>query len=116
LKSRFLGSALTTAALVGAALTGTVAGAGAASAASLPRDCSKAIVNVKAKETVNVRTSPKTSATAVGIWGKGRTGALCNDGKAYKGGSYTACGKKSNLWLYGGDKKTGWVPKTCINW
>ncbi|MFF7095996.1 hypothetical protein ACFY9A_26920 [Streptomyces rubradiris] len=116
MKPRFLGSALTTAVLVGTALAGTVAGAGSASAASLPKDCGKAIVNVKAKETVNVRTSPKTSATAVGIWGKGRKGTICNDGKAYKGGSYKACGKKSDLWYYGGEKKTGWVPKTCVNW
>ncbi|MEV6809749.1 hypothetical protein ACH4NF_23840 [Streptomyces sp. NPDC017248] len=116
MKLKSLGTALTTAALVGTALTGSVAVAGTASAASLPRDCSKAIINVKAKETVNVRTSPKTTATAVGIWGKGAKGEVCNDGKASKGGSYTACGKKSNLWYYGGDKKTGWVPKTCINW
>ncbi|MBL1105638.1 hypothetical protein JK361_13755 [Streptomyces sp. 5-8] len=116
MKLKYLGTALGTAALIGTALTGTIATAGTASAASLPRDCSKAIVNVKAKETVNVRTSPKTSATAVGIWGKGKKGTVCNDGKAYKGGSYKACGKKSNLWYYGGDKKTGWVPKTCINW
>ncbi|MFI9242418.1 hypothetical protein ACIGXF_07480 [Streptomyces sp. NPDC053086] len=116
MKLKSLGTALTTAALIGTALTGAVATAGTASAASLPHDCSKAIVNVKAKETVNVRTSPKTTATAVGIWGKGKKGAVCNDGKAYKGGSYKACGKSSNLWYYGGDKKTGWVPKTCINW
>ncbi|MEV6937530.1 hypothetical protein AB0N19_24590 [Streptomyces sp. NPDC051132] len=70
MKLKSLGTALTTAALVGTALTGSVAVAGTASAASLPRDCSKAIINVKAKETVNVRTSPKTTATAVGIWGR----------------------------------------------
>ncbi|MEU3859080.1 hypothetical protein AB0F03_17175 [Streptomyces sp. NPDC028722] len=116
MKLKSLGTALTTVALIGTALTGAVATAGTAAAATLPRDCSKAIVNVKAKETVNVRTSPKTTATAVGIWGKGKKGGVCNDGKAYKGGSYTACGKKSNLWYYGGDKKDGWVPKTCINW
>ncbi|GAB2722531.1 hypothetical protein [Streptomyces bullii] len=110
-----LRTAVATAVVIGTALTGTVATAGTASAAP-PQDCSKAIVNVKAKETVNVRTAPKTTATAVGIWGKGKKGTICNDGKAYKGGSYTACGKKSNMWYYGGEKKTGWVPKTCINW
>jgi hypothetical protein len=114
LKLKSLGTALATAALIGTALTGTVATAGTAAAATLPTDCSKALVNVKPKETVNVRTSPKTSATAVGIWAKGAKGAVCNDGKSYKGGSYTACGKTSNQWLYGGDTKNGWVPKTCF--
>ncbi|GGW34836.1 hypothetical protein [Streptomyces caelestis] len=115
MKFKSLGTAATAAALFATALTGTVAAAGTAAAAP-PKDCSKAIVNVKAKETVKVRTSPKTSATALGIWGKGKRGGICNDGKAYKGGSYTACGKKSNMWYYGGDKVNGWVPKTCINW
>jgi hypothetical protein len=115
MKFKSLGTAATSIALFATALTGTVATAGTAAAAP-PKDCSKAIVNVKAKETVKVRTSPKTSATALGIWGKGKRGGICNDGKAYKGGSYTACGKKSNMWYYGGDKVNGWVPKTCINW
>ncbi|KUN08299.1 hypothetical protein AQI95_07875 [Streptomyces yokosukanensis] len=116
MKLKSLGTALTTAALIGTALTGVVATAGTAAAANPPQDCSRSIVNVPAKETVNVRTSPKTTATAIGIWGKGKKGGLCNDGKAYKGGSYKACGKTSNMWLYGGDKKTGWVPATCIKW
>jgi len=113
MKLKSLGTALTTAALIGTALSAT---AGTAYAANPPQDCSKAIINIKAKETVNVRKSPKTSATALGIWGKGKKGGVCNDGKAYKGGSYTACGKTSNMWYYGGDTVDGWVPKTCINW
>ncbi|MFE1247658.1 hypothetical protein [Streptomyces sp. NPDC058735] len=83
------GTTATSAALFTTALSGTVATAGTASAA--PQDCSRAIVNVKAKETV--RSAPKKTATALGIWGKGKRGAVCNDGKACKGGSYTACGK-----------------------
>ncbi|WP_369364976.1 hypothetical protein AB5L52_17785 [Streptomyces sp. CG4] len=121
MKLKSLGSALTTAALVGTALTGVVATAGTATAgtaaaANPPQDCSRYIINVPAKETVNVRTAPRTSATAIGIWAKGKKGALCNTGKAYKGGSYKACGKTSTMWLYGGDKSTGWVPATCISW
>ncbi|MFD8230706.1 hypothetical protein ACFV20_02210 [Streptomyces sp. NPDC059696] len=115
MKFTSLGTAASALALFATALTGTVAAAGTAAAAP-PKDCSKAIVNVKAKETVNVRSAPKTSATALGIWGKGKKGGICNDGKSFKGGSYTACGKTSNQWYYGGDKVNGWVPKTCINW
>ncbi|MER6549287.1 hypothetical protein [Streptomyces sp. NPDC001250] len=121
MKLKSLGSTLTTAALVGTALTGVVATAGTATAgtaaaANPPQDCSSVIINVPAKETVNVRTAPRTSATAIGIWAKNKKGALCNTGKAYKGGSYKACGKTSTMWLYGGDKSTGWVPATCISW
>ncbi|MFB7505939.1 hypothetical protein [Streptomyces broussonetiae] len=117
MKLKSLGSALTTVALVGTALTGVVATAGTAAAANPPQNRCKPIVNVPAKETVNVRTSPRTTATAVGIWARGKKGAPCDDGKACKGGSYKACGKStSNTWLYGGDKKTGWVPATCIKW
>ncbi|MEU0387553.1 hypothetical protein [Streptomyces chartreusis] len=114
MRFKSLGTAATSIALFATALTGTVATAGTAAAA--PQDCSEAIVNVEAKETVNVRSAPKKTATALGIWGKGKRGGICNDGKAYKGGSYTACGKTSNMWYYGGDKVNGWVPKTCINW
>ncbi|KPI16634.1 hypothetical protein OK074_8367 [Actinobacteria bacterium OK074] len=114
MKLKSLGTALATAALLGATVTGVVATAGTAAAATLPKDCSKTLYPVKPKKTVNVRTSPKTTATAIGIWAKGKGGAICNDGKSYKGGSYTACGKTSNQWYYGGDTKTGWVPKTCV--
>ncbi|WP_405870041.1 MULTISPECIES: hypothetical protein [unclassified Streptomyces] len=117
MKLKSLGSALTTVVLVGTALTGTVALAGTASAAT--PDCSSAIVGVKAKQSVKIRKSAKTSATALGVWGKGAKGGLCNDGKAYTGGTYTACGKTSNKWLYGGPNSSnveGWIPKACINW
>ncbi|MCX5050450.1 MULTISPECIES: hypothetical protein [unclassified Streptomyces] len=117
MKFRSLGTALATAALIGTALTGTVATAGMAAAATTP-DCSSALTNVKPKETVNLRSSPKTSATALGTWGKGAKGGICtSDGKPVKGGSYTACGKTSDKWFYGGPDSSsveGWVPATCL--
>ncbi|GHD12291.1 hypothetical protein GCM10010313_36350 [Streptomyces violarus] len=117
LKLKSLGTALTTAALIGTALTGAVATAGTAAAATKP-DCSSALVNVKPKATVNLRSSPKSSATALGTWGKGQKGGVCfGDRKPTKGGSYTACGKTSNKWYFGGPNSTskeGWVPATCL--
>jgi hypothetical protein len=117
LKFKSLGTALTTAALIGTALTGAVATAGTASAVTKP-DCSSALTNVKPKETVNLRSAPKTSAKALGVWGKGKKGAICtSNGKPVKGGSYKACGKKSDKWFYGGPNSTsveGWVPATCL--
>jgi hypothetical protein len=114
LKLKSLGTALTTAALIGTALTGA---AGTASAATQP-DCSSSLVNIKPKESVKMRTSPKTSATALGVWGKGKKGGVCfGDRKPATGGSYTACGKTSNKWYYGGPNSTsveGWVPATCL--
>ncbi|MDH6217525.1 hypothetical protein [Streptomyces pseudovenezuelae] len=120
MKLKALGTAAAAVALVGTTLTGGVAVAqttarpAAVSAAALPTDCSKVLSPIKPKESVNIRTSPKTSATAIGVWPKGKGGAICNDGKSYKGGSYTACGKTSDQWYYGGyGSKTGWVTKTC---
>ena len=118
MKLKSLGTALTTAALIGTAITGAVATAGTAAAAPTP-DCSSVLTNTKPKETVNIRSAPKTSATALGTWGKGKKGSICTtDGKPVKGGTYTACGKKSNGWFYGGpygsDVSSGWVPATCI--
>ncbi|MFI7402672.1 hypothetical protein ACIBW9_19785 [Streptomyces sp. NPDC049541] len=114
MKLKSLGTALTTVALIGTAITGT---AGTAAAASAP-DCTSALVNIKPKETVNIRSAHTTSATALGTWGKGKKGSICTtDGKPVKGGTYTACGKKSNGWFYGGpygSDISGWVPATCI--
>ncbi|MGW2566721.1 hypothetical protein [Streptomyces sp. NPDC001537] len=74
--------------------------------------------SLRAKETVNIRSAHTTSATALGTWGKGKKGSICTtDGKPVKGGTYTACGKKSNGWFYGGpygSDISGWVPATCI--
>jgi hypothetical protein len=117
LKLNSLGTALTTAALIGTALTGAVATAGTAAAATKP-DCSSSLINVKPKETVNIRSAPKTSAKALGTWGKGKKGGVCfGDRKPVTGGSYKACGKKSNKWYFGGPNSTnveGWVPATCL--
>ncbi|GHE89217.1 hypothetical protein GCM10018785_65500 [Streptomyces longispororuber] len=118
MKSRLLGPALATAAIAATTLGVAAVEAPSAAAAAKP-NCHSAIINVPAKETVKIRTSPRTSATAIGVWGKGKKGALCSDGKSFKGGSYKACGKKSNLWLYGGpnsSSKEGYVPRTCIKW
>ncbi|SDN04216.1 hypothetical protein SAMN04487981_103358 [Streptomyces sp. cf386] len=113
MKFKSLGTALTTAALIGTALTGT---AGTASAATA--DCSSSLVNVKPKESVNLRSQPKTSATALGVWGKGKPGGVCfGDRGPTTGGSYTACGKTSNKWYFGGPNSSsveGWVPATCL--
>ncbi|PPS78104.1 MULTISPECIES: hypothetical protein [Streptomyces] len=117
MKLKSLGTALTTAALIATALTGTVATAGTAAAATQP-DCSSALTNVKPKATVNLRSQPKTSSTALGTWGKGQNGGICFGGsKPVTGGSYTACGKSSNKWYFGGPNSTsveGWVPATCL--
>ncbi|MFJ5099865.1 hypothetical protein [Streptomyces sp. NPDC088554] len=82
-------------------------------------DCSKAIVGVKAKESVKIRKTRSTSATALGLWVKGGKGGLCNDGKATTGATYTLCGKTSNKWYWGGPNSSdidGWIPSTCVNW
>jgi hypothetical protein len=117
MKFTSLGTAATAIALFATALTGTVATAGTAAAATKP-DCSSALVNVKPKATVNLRSAPKTSSTALGTWGKGQKGGVCfGDGKPTTGGSYTACGKTSNKWYFGGPNSTskeGWVPATCL--
>ena len=109
-----LGTAASAIALLATALTGTVATAGTAVAATKP-DCSSALTNVKPKATVNLRSQPKTSSTALGTWGKG---GICFGGsKPVTGGSYTACGKTSNKWYFGGPNSTsveGWVPATCL--
>ncbi|MEU7717560.1 hypothetical protein [Streptomyces tibetensis] len=117
MKFKSLGAALTTAALIGTALTATVATAGTAAAVTKPA-CNSALTNVKPKATVNLRSQPKTSSTALGTWGKGQAGGICFDGsKPVAGGSYTACGKTSNKWYFGGPNSTsveGWVPATCL--
>ncbi|MCL8016699.1 hypothetical protein [Streptomyces sp. AS02] len=117
MKLKSLGTALTTAALMATALTGAVATAGTASAATKP-DCSSSLVNVKPKESVNLRSEPKKGATALGVWGKGKPGGVCfGDRKPVTGGSYTACGKTSDKWYFGGPNSTeveGWVPATCL--
>jgi uncharacterized protein YgiM (DUF1202 family) len=117
MKFQSLGTAATAMALFATALTGTVATAGTAAAATKP-DCSSALTNVKPKATVNLRSQPKTSSTALGTWGKGKAGGVCfGDRKPTKGGTYTACGKTSNKWYFGGPNSTskeGWVPATCL--
>ncbi|MFC9127184.1 hypothetical protein ACFT4A_10100 [Streptomyces sp. NPDC057099] len=84
MKWKSLGTALTTAALIGTALTGAVATAGTAASATKP-DCGSALTNVK----------PKSSATALGTWGKGQKGGVCFGGP-------------------NGTSKEGWVPATCL--
>ncbi|MFD5158427.1 hypothetical protein ACFWMJ_10200 [Streptomyces hawaiiensis] len=117
MKFTSLGTAATAIALFATALTGAVATAGTAAAATKP-DCSSSLVNVKPKQTVNLRSSPKTSSTALGTWGKGQKGGVCfDDRKPTTGGSYTACGKTSNKWYFGGPNSSsveGWVPATCL--
>ncbi|MFJ3509914.1 hypothetical protein [Streptomyces luteogriseus] len=114
MKFTSLGTAASAIALLATALTGT---AGTAAAATKP-DCSSALTNVKPKATVNLRSQPKTSSTALGTWGKGQKGGICFGGsKPVTGGSYTACGKSSNKWYFGGPNSTsveGWVPATCL--
>ncbi|MGX2995282.1 hypothetical protein JNUCC64_13465 [Streptomyces sp. JNUCC 64] len=115
------GTALVTTALVAATLTGGTAFAGSAETvrstpvAAAAVDCSSYLSPVKAKETVKIRTAKRLNATALGIWGKGRGGDVCNDGRSQAGESYRLCGKSSNQWYYGrvGSIK-GWVPATCI--
>ncbi|MFJ2609441.1 hypothetical protein ACIQOU_21925 [Streptomyces sp. NPDC091279] len=122
MNTKSLGIAIAAAALTCTALTSGVAVAeptaqltSASAAAALPTDCHKVLGPIKPKESVNIRTKPSTSATAIGVWGKGKSGAICNDGKSYKGSTYKACGKTSNQWYYGGiGSKTGWVLKTCV--
>lgn len=117
MKLKSLGTALTTVALIGTALTGTVATAGTASAVA-PPECSSSLTNVKPKESVKLRDLPKTSSTALGVWGKGKPGGVCFDQRhPYTGGRYTACGKTSDQWWYGGPNNSdveGWVPATCL--
>ncbi|GAA2292379.1 hypothetical protein GCM10010234_37010 [Streptomyces hawaiiensis] len=117
MKFKSLGTTASAIALLATALTGTVATAGTAAAATQP-DCSSALTNVKPKATVNLRSQPKTSSTALGTWGKGQKGGICFGGsRPVTGGSYTACGKTSNKWYFGGPNSTsveGWVPATCL--
>ncbi|MEU8958164.1 hypothetical protein AB0C93_28120 [Streptomyces sp. NPDC048518] len=116
MKLRMLAPAIAVSAvtLVGSTLTF----GGTAVAATKP-DCSRGMSNVAAKETVKLRTSPKTNATAVGQWNKGKKGFLCHDGYKFKGQTYKKCGKTSNKWVYAmpyGTHKKGYVPVTCTNW
>ncbi|APY86208.1 hypothetical protein DCW30_00125 [Streptomyces alfalfae] len=100
------------------ALVGTTVTAGAAAAATKP-DCSRGLTNVPAKETVKVRKTAKVSGTAVGQINKGRKAFLCNDGKSFKGQTYTLCGKKSSEWLYvdpNNGRFRGYVPRACMKW
>jgi hypothetical protein len=118
---KIFGAALVTAALVGTTLTGGSAVAGGldarAASAAAAANCSSYVSPIKAKESVKIRNAKRLNATALGVWGKGKKGDVCNDGKASAGESYTLCGKTSSKWYYGrvGSIK-GWVPATCINW
>ncbi|MGA4839425.1 hypothetical protein [Streptomyces sp. G45] len=120
MKFRLLGPALATAAVAATTLVGGVAVAQTPTAVAAAKpNCDSSIVNVPAKESVKIRTSPKLSATAVGLWAKGKKGALCSDGKSFKGQKYKLCGKTSDRWLYGGpfsSRKEGYVPAACIKW
>ncbi|WP_406400388.1 hypothetical protein [Streptomyces uncialis] len=132
---KLLGTAVVGVALMGTVLTGgaavaggvdtarsapvTVAETGSAPAGPVAAaaSCSKTLGPIKAKESVKFRKSAKLSATALGVWGKGQKGEVCNDGKASRGQSYRLCGKSSDKWYYGRtDRVTGWVPAACINW
>jgi uncharacterized protein YgiM (DUF1202 family) len=122
MRFKLLAPAVATAALVGTTLTGGIAVAQTPSApvsATAAPNCGNGLTNVPAKESVKIRTSPKLSATAVGLWAKGQKGFICNDGKSFKGQKYTLCGKTSTEWLYGitnSTNKKGYVPRACIKW
>ncbi|MDT0434162.1 hypothetical protein ABZ439_22030 [Streptomyces sp. NPDC005840] len=122
MKPKSLSIAAAAAALACATLTGgtavaqpAAAPASASATAALPTDCSHVLSPIKPKESVNIRTKPTAASTAIGVWPKGKSGAVCNDGNTYKGAKYTACGKTSDQWYYASyNSRKGWVLKTCV--
>lgn len=119
---KLLAPAVAAVALAGTTLTSGVAVAqtpsAPVSAAAAPY-CGNGLTNVPAKESVKIRTTPKVRGTALGVWGKGQKGFICNDGKSIRGEKYTLCGKTSTEWLYGINNNTnvkGYVPRACMKW
>lgn len=118
-----LAPAVAAVALAGTTLTSGVAMAqtpsAPVSAAAAAPYCGNGLTNMPAKESVKIRSTPKVKGTALGVWGKGQKGFICNDGKSIKGEKYTLCGKTSTEWLYGINNSTnvkGYVPRACMKW
>ncbi|MFJ9850913.1 hypothetical protein [Streptomyces sp. NPDC101150] len=117
MRFKFIAPAVASAALLGTAMTSGVATAttpgtahtATVSAASAPASC----VRAQAQESVKIRTAKKVSATALGLFPKGKTACIVG-GLASTGGSYNLCGHKDNTWLkisYAGNR--GWIPYYC---
>lgn len=104
----------------GATLALTLSGVASASAATSAPTAGTDVQNlaacskVKADESVKIRTSASTGATALGVFPKGSTsGCLIKSG--ITGGSYKLCGQSAHTWAkisYRGIK--GYVPDTCV--
>ncbi|MCQ8773645.1 SH3 domain-containing protein [Streptomyces telluris] len=113
-----------TAAIAGGSLLGFTPAAGATTTAAAQSPSGTAVVTsasaeaplaackAQAKEQVLIRAKATTDSGINGTIPQGKT-VSCGETK--KGGSYDACHKKDNHWLYvtyNGHK--GWSPKACM--
>ncbi|UQA96404.1 SH3 domain-containing protein [Streptomyces halobius] len=114
MKLKFVGPAIASAALIGAAMTGGTAAAatpGTTHTAVTATSASAACVYAEAQANVKIRAKRELNSTARGLFLKGAT--TCIRDKA-KGQSYNLCGRSGNDWMkitYRG--KTGWIPGAC---
>ncbi|GHE09098.1 hypothetical protein [Streptomyces alanosinicus] len=110
MRRKFAGVAVAAIAIVGIGTAGAPAVAAPASGVRATIDC-PASWPAKAKESVKIRTAPRTSATAVGLFPKGATGCYIASKLSEK---YTACGRTSTEWeLISYGSKHGWIMHTC---
>ncbi|WP_327155685.1 hypothetical protein [Streptomyces tubercidicus] len=102
------------AAAVAALAVASIGLAAPANASPVKASAKCSLDTVKAKETLRIRKSPKTSSPAVALFPKGKMGCYQGD---VEGQKYKRCGKTYDMWTevtYRGNR--GYVPQACTSW
>ncbi|MFF3762715.1 hypothetical protein ACFYYR_01255 [Streptomyces sp. NPDC001922] len=105
---------IATAAAVAALAVASIGLTASANAAPVKASAKCSLDTLKAKETLRIRKSRKTSSPAVALFPRGKTGCFLG---GMEGQKYKRCGKTYDMWTevtYRGNH--GWVPETCISW